>query len=142
MRQSKAQIYLHCVWAVSNRRPLLVDAIEREVYRCIQDETTKLGCDLLAIDGMPDNVHLVVKLPTRLSVAELMKQVKGVSSRFIHDQLAGYEALYWQEGYGVFSVTPNHVAKVKAYVQRQKEHHSGNDLHAAWEEIDEEYTPK
>lgn len=142
MRQSKVEMYVHCVWAVSNRLPLLDEQIERAVHRCIEAEAKRLGCDVLAIGGMPDHVHLLVKMPSRLSLLQLMKQVKGVSSRFIHDRLRGNESLYWQEGYGAFSVSPRHVAAVKEYVKGQKAHHAANQLHAAWEETDEDVAPE
>ena len=141
MRRSKAEIYLHFVWAVKNRMPFLADDIERAVYRCLQNEATRLGCAVLALGGTETHVHMVVKMPRDVCAAILMKQVKGVTSRFIHDSLPGHEALYWQEGYGVFSITPNHVNAVVQYVRNQKRHHTDSSLHARWEEIDEESQP-
>ena len=91
---------------------------------------------------MPDHVHLLVKTPTRLAPARLMQQVKGVSSHFTHDRLAECEGFFWQEGYGVFSVGRNQRQAVIAYIANQKQHHAANTLHTAWEETDEEYTPK
>ncbi len=140
MRQSKAEIYLHLVWATSNRLPWIGPEIERAVYRSIQQEAQRLHCAVLAIGGIANHVHLVVKLPTRLSAAELMKQVKGVSSRFISEQLPGNEGFRWQEGYGVFSVGVNQVKHIVAYVENQKQHHADGTLYPLWEETDEEYT--
>jgi putative transposase len=142
MRQCKAEVYLHLVWATLNRLPLLTSDIERAVYRCIENEALRLGCNVLAIGGMPDHIHLVVKIPTRLSIASLMNQVKGVSSHFVHERLPYNEGFFWQEGYGVFSVTPGHVRSVIAYVENQKQHHSEDRVHPRWEETDEEYVPK
>lgn len=140
-RQSKAEIYLHMVWATRLREPLVEPAIERAVHRCVEAEARDLGCVVLAINGMPDHVHMLVRIPTRISAAELAKQVKGVSSRFVNDQLPGHEGFRWQEGYGVFSVSRSHVKRVIAYIKGQKRHHEMEDLWPEWEETDEEYVP-
>lgn len=139
MRQSKADVYLHLVWATLRREPMLSDEIERAVYRCIEREARRLGCEVLALGVMPDHVHLCVKIPTRLAIARLMNQVKGVSSHFVHDQLPNQEAFRWQGGYGVFSVGPNQVACIIAYIENQKKHHADGRIYSRWEETDEEY---
>jgi REP element-mobilizing transposase RayT len=142
MRTSKAEIYLHFVWGTIQRLPLVTERIERPVYRCIQEEAMSLGCDILALGGIADHVHLVLKIPPRRSPAEIMKQVKGVSSLFVNKILSGHEGFRWQEGYGVFSISPAHVQKVIAYVENQKQHHAEGTILARWEETDTEYIPK
>ena len=59
-RRSKTEIYFHVVWATWQRQPLFVKEIRKDVYRCIGNEVTKLGGKLLAVNGMPDHVHLLV----------------------------------------------------------------------------------
>ena len=142
MRQGKAEVYLHLVWATLGREPLLTAEVERPVYRCIEKEAKRLKCEVLAIGGMPDHVHLCVKISPSLSIAHLMNYVKGVSSHFVHDQLPGDLPFRWQEGYGVFSISPNQVSRVLAYIEGQKRHHAENSLHNQWEETDEEYQPR
>jgi REP element-mobilizing transposase RayT len=51
--------------------------IERDVYRYISTVTEDDKCDVVAIGGMPDHVHLLVKLSNTISMAQLMKDVKG-----------------------------------------------------------------
>ena len=139
MRQSKSEIYLHLVWATLKREAFITADIERAVSRCIGSEAHRLGCAVLAIGGMPDHVHLCVKLPTTLAVARLMNQVKGVSSHFVHDQISSDLPFRWQEGYAVLSVGPNQIQHILAYIENQKQHHQNNTLHSRWEETDEEY---
>jgi putative transposase len=94
---------------------------------------------VLAIGGMPDHIHLVVKFPTTCSVAELMKQVKGVSSAFANDLNQRKIRFRWQEGYGVFSISRSHVKAVIQYVLNQKQHHAEGSVHADREETEEEF---
>lgn len=134
MRTSKAEIYLHIVWATWNREPLIIPSIERAIYRCIEQECARLECDLLAISGMPDHVHIAVKIPTKLSVAKLMQQIKGVSSHFVRENHLTTDIFRWQEGYGVFSFARNQRTHVISYIEGQKEHHVDGSVHRAWEE--------
>jgi REP element-mobilizing transposase RayT len=138
MRRSKSEIYLHFVWATKDRKPWLTPSIEREAHRCIEGEARRLKAVVLALNGMPDHVHLVAQMPTSLCAAQLAKQVKGVTSAFINDNLEIEEAFRWQEGYGVFSLSRSHLKRAIACVQRQKTHHAQGSVWELWEETDEE----
>src|SRR5690349_3243870 len=107
VRQSKIEVYLHLVWTTYRRMPFVSPEIEEAVYRCIQQEAQQLGCQVLAIGGMPDHVHLAIKYPATITISRLMNQIKGVSSHFVHEQLPGMEGFAWQSGYSVHSITPN-----------------------------------
>ncbi len=140
MRRNKLALYLHLVWATWDREPLITPEIERRVYRCIAHEALQMGCKVLAINGMPDHVHLVVKIPSTITVANLMKQVKGVSSHFVNEVLQPETHFKWQGYYGAFTVSRWDVDKIVAYVRRQKEHHRASELYPEWEEAFEEHT--
>lgn len=138
MRQSKAEIYLHFVWATVQRQPLVTPDVERAIHRCIESETQRLGCVILAIGGVQDHIHLLVKIPPRISPLKMMHQVKGVSSHFIHERQLADESFRWQEGYGVFSVGCNEVQCVMAYITNQKRHHADGSICEDWEKASEE----
>lgn len=143
MRRSKAEIYLHFVWATYQRLPLVIEDIEGAVYCAIIAEANRLGAEVLAIGGMPDHVHLVVKKPPTIAESELMRRVKGVSSTYIREHLLAPDTLFrWQENYGVFSFHGRQVESVIAYVQRQKEHHEADRVRAEWEEAWIEVQPR
>ncbi len=83
----------------------------------------ELRAEVIALNGMEDHVHLVVRLNATLSAAALAKQVKGSSSHLVR-QILGREEFKWQEGYGAFTISPWDVFKVREYVRRrQQEHH-------------------
>ena len=138
MRRNKLRLYLHLVWATWDRLPLITPEIERQLYRCIENEAKDKGCKVLALNGIADHVHLVVSIPTTITIAELVKQVKGVSSRFVNEVLAPPTRFKWQGCYGAFTVSRWDVDKIVQYVKRQKEHHAANELWADWEETFEE----
>jgi REP element-mobilizing transposase RayT len=141
MKQSKIEMYFHFVWATWQRLPLVTPEIEREVYRCIEQEARRLRCTVLAIGGLPDHVHLAVKVPATTPIPKIMQQAKGVSSTFVRDQLNPGGLFRWQEGYAVFTICPPHVKHIVAYIRNQKQHHADGSLIEEWEETDEEYVP-
>ena len=98
--------------------------IERAVYRCIGGEVQKLRGTMLAINGMPDHVHLVAQLPGSVAPANCMRLAKGVSSTLARNRLVPGGSFGWQDGYGGFMVSPRHLQTAIEYVQNQKRHHA------------------
>lgn len=78
---------------------------------------------MLCINGMPDHLHLLVGFHTTQSVADLMQDVKGASSKWINDMRLSKTRFEWQSGYGVFSYSKSQVPAVINYIKNQKEHH-------------------
>lgn len=138
MRRNKLALYLHLVWATWDRLPLITPEIERRLHRNIESEARKMGCTVLALNGMPDHVHLVVSFPTTITIADLVKQVKGVSSHFVNETLKPESQFKWQGSYGAFTVSRRELEKVIGYVKHQKDHHAANELIPEWEETFEE----
>ena len=107
---------------------MITNEIERPVYRCIVDQIHKLGCQVLAINGVPDHIHLVVKLKSTVPVSLLIKQAKGVSSKFINDHLQAKDRFRWQSGYGAFTISRWDLPMIINYVKKQKTHHQDSTL--------------
>ncbi len=138
MRRSKSEIYLHFVWTTHDRQPWLTPELTPPVYRCICAIAKRLGCTVLAIGGMPDHVHLAVKLPPRTHISLVAQQVKGASSKLAGDLCRRELPFSWQEGYGVFSLSRPDVPQVVAYIQDQPRRHAKGRLWPDLEESDEE----
>ena len=133
MGQSKAEIYLHFVWTTHRRLPLMVPEIAPAVYRCIMNEAHAAKCEVLAIGGIADHVHLAVRLPTTVAPATLMQRVKGVSSALGRDHVGAGNTFGWQDGYGAFSFSRSHRERVIHYVRNQDQHHATGTLWTEWE---------
>lgn len=79
------------------------------------------GASLFEIGGMPDHVHLLVQIDARTTLADLVRHVKGSSSRWIKTVKEGF---YWQRGYGAFSVSESNLPAVERYIRCQEKHHA------------------
>ncbi len=92
-----------------------------------------------------DHVHLVFSLKATHCLAEVMRDVKSISSRWVHDQ--GLDAKFeWQEGYYALTVSPSQVEDVRRYVRNQVEHHRKETFQEEYIELLEKsgtrYDPK
>jgi len=139
MRGNKLSLFVHFVWATWDRLPLITPEVERRLLRNIEDVAIHHKCEAIAINAVPDHVHVLLKIPSTFSIADLVKHMKGVSSNFANDELfTGLTAFKWQGSYGAFSVSRWDIDRVKAYVLRQKEHHNANELEEELEAVMDE----
>ena len=77
MRAPYAQLYLHCAWATWDCLPLITPDVEGPIYTPIPPKCKALKCEVLARGGVPDHVHILVRLLASVSVATLLKGIKG-----------------------------------------------------------------
>lgn len=75
-----------------------------------------------AIGGTRDHVHLLVGLRAIHRLADVVKEIKTASSRFVHGEI-GSKLFAWQTGYGAFTVSVSQIERVKIYILNQEKHH-------------------
>ena len=121
MPQSLSCVLIHAVFSTKNRQPFLADsAFRQQVHAYIGGVSKRLDCPPIAIGGVEDHVHALVRLTLTMTIADWMKEIKRVSSSFAKARVPEFG---WQAGYGVFSVDPSSLVRVSAYVRGQEEHH-------------------
>jgi len=133
VRAPYTQLYVHCVWATWDRLPLIASIIETRLYPAIVSKCSELNCEVIAIGGMADHVHLLVRFPTTLTIAALLKEVKGSSSHLVTHEIAPGDFFKWQGAYGAFTINKEGVKAVATYIHRQKQHHAEGNVFEAWE---------
>ncbi|HPF38350.1 MAG TPA: IS200/IS605 family transposase [Phycisphaerae bacterium] len=114
MPHTYSQILIHVVFATKDRAPLIDLAFENRLHEYIGGIIRNEKGVLCAAGGMPDHIHLLIRWRTDRSIADLMRNVKASSSKWIHDEFRELAAFAWQEGYGVFSVSKSAEADVRA----------------------------
>lgn len=124
MPQSLAQIYLHLVFSTKERRPFLEDRQLRDrLHQYLGGTADGLGCTSLRVGGVADHVHVLCRLGRAISVADLVKELKRTTSLWIKDKSADLTDFHWQTGYGAFSISPDDVDALVAYIDGQEAHH-------------------
>jgi len=128
MRRPCTIIYVHLVWSTWDRYPLIHPDWEAKLYAVMKAECRGTGSVPVAIGGTADHVHMLVDMPPTLTVADLVKQIKGASSHLVNHELSLARNFKWQGAYGAFSLGKSDVPLVVDYIARQKEHHRDNTL--------------
>lgn len=118
-----SQIYIQVVFAVKNRKALIDISWEERLYQYITGIIQNKGQKVIAINGMPDHIHIFIGLKPICCLSDLVREIKKSSSNFIKENKLSLFAFNWQEGYGAFSYSHSHIDNVFKYVMNQKEHH-------------------
>lgn len=122
--RSFVQVYVHLIWTTQARTPLVEARWEDDLYACLNRKSGDLRCQILAIGGVEDHIHILARLHSSISVADFAKHLKGASSHLINQILAPEREFKWQRGYGALSVSVAHIKRVQSYIQNQKTHHA------------------
>jgi REP element-mobilizing transposase RayT len=123
MAEIYSEVYIQLVFAVKGRQSMIVERIEGQIYSYLTSIIQNRGHRVLAINGMPDHVHILVALAATQSISDLVRDVKSNSSRMIHEQRLLPRRFEWQRSYAVFSYSKSQLPAVKRYIASQKEHH-------------------
>ena len=123
MPQSLSKVILHIIFSTKNREPWLDYDMQPRMHAYLATICRDLGTEFVRVGGVADHVHIVTTLPRTLSQAELIEQIKKISSKWIKTIDTRYRGFLWQRGYGAFSVSPSQLDAVLQYVETQQEHH-------------------
>jgi len=123
MAQSLSQVYLHIIFSTKNRQKKIHPEIEAELYKYLAGILKGLDSPAIIVGGYLNHIHILCRLSRMKSISNIMAILKKDSSRWIKTKSEKYRDFYWQNGYGVFSVSMSHVERVKKYIENQKEHH-------------------
>ena len=123
MPNTYTQIHLQFVFAVKYRNGLIHSSFKVELYQYISGIIKAHNHKLLAINGMPDHIHILVGMRPSQSASDLVQNIKANSSKWINEKKFLKVKFEWQEGYGAFSYSKSHVQNVIKYIQNQEKRH-------------------
>jgi REP element-mobilizing transposase RayT len=123
MANSFISLFVHVVFSVKNRKRLIAEEIEREIWQYLGGICRAHGVKAVQIGGVEDHVHLLLGLPATLSLSDFIKRLKGESSKWISATFPALREFNWQDGYGGFSVGQSQIEATVAYIKKQREHH-------------------
>jgi len=104
MPQSLSTILIHLIWSTKDRRPWLAPGILEKTHAFLAGAVRQCDCEAYRVGGVADHVHLALRLSRTLSVADLVREVKAASSKWLKTQDAALHDFAWQQGYGALSV--------------------------------------
>lgn len=116
------------VFAVKNRNALISPNWEERLYQYITGTIRGKGQKLLAINGMPDHLHILIGMKPTCCISDLVREIKKSSSDFIKDNNLSPYQFNWQNGFGAFSYSHSHLDNIIFYIMNQKEHHKKREF--------------
>ncbi len=140
MANTYSQIYLHVVFAIEGRQNLLCAEHNDELQKYITGIVSGQKQKLIAINNMPDHVHLLVGLQPDLALSDLVRDIKAGSSGFIKRKRWVAGRFSWQEGFGAFSYSRSQLDTVIRYIQNQQKHHARKTFRQEYVELLEKFS--
>ena len=139
MANTFTQIYLHFVFAVQNRMSLIQPGWKDELYKYITGIVKNNKHKLLAINGMPDHIHIAVGYKPHQLIPDLLQDIKGCSSKWINEKKFVKGKFNWQSGYGAFSFSHSHTDAVVKYINNQEQHHKKRSFNEEYVKLLKKY---
>ncbi|WP_162030033.1 MULTISPECIES: IS200/IS605 family transposase [unclassified Lentimonas] len=123
MANTYSSINIHYVFSTKHRDSLIAEEWRGRLWSYMGGVARENGMHPIAIGGVSDHAHLLLSLPTTLSVAKGIQLIKGASSVWINATLPVAGKFAWQAGYGAFSVSVSQLPVIVAYIENQEAHH-------------------
>jgi len=123
MADTYSQIYIHVVFAVKGRNNLISTKWKGELYKYMTGIISNEGQKLIAINGMPNHIHILIGLKPTMALSNLVRDIKANSSKFINEKQWIAGKFEWQSGFGAFSYSHSQVPVIAKYIEDQEEHH-------------------
>lgn len=122
MPQTHLSLFFHLVFHTKGNKAIIRDGWRNELHAYLGGCLRTAGAVAIAIGGTADHVHLLISLRATHCLADVVKDIKVASSKWVHQEL-GYRLFGWQKGYGAFTVSKSQLERVRKYVLNQERHH-------------------
>lgn len=119
---SVSSINYHFIFVPKRRKAVLVDEIAARMQAIIFELVSEHGWNLIALEVMPDHVHMFINAPTHESAADIARWVKGRASKYLRDEFPDLKKLptLWSPSYFVATTGQVSTDTIKKYIESQK----------------------
>jgi putative transposase len=124
MANTYTQLHIHALFVVKHREALISEKWQDELFKYITGTVQNHNHKMLAINGMPDHIHMLIGLRPNHALSDLMQEIKAWSSRWINENKISCSQFNWQGGFAAFSISKSRVSATIDYIKDQQAHHS------------------
>ena len=135
MANTYTQIYVHVVFAVRHRQAMISPSWKERLHKYITGIIQNQGHKLIAINTMPDHVHIFIGMRPDAALSDLIRDVKRDSTNFVNAEILFHGKFGWQEGFGAFTYSHSQTDGVVKYIRNQEEHHRRKTFHEEYESM-------
>jgi putative transposase len=120
-------INYHLVWIPRIRKKVLVGPVEARLKELLAEIAIQYGFEILAVEVMPDHVHVFVSAAPKFAPAEIVRLFKVITSRSLKKEFEslrrqywGEHATLWTEGYYVGTAGHVSAETIKRYIEKSQ----------------------
>jgi len=136
---SYVKIWIHVVWTVKNRKPILTSEVRQTLFDHIHQNALSKEILMEIVGGHNNHVHSLFRLRNNQTIENVMQLIKGESSFWFNKSGLSQQKLNWQKEYFAVSVSESQAGKVKNYILTQEEHHKKKTWEDEYNEFLEKY---
>ncbi len=131
LTHSKWRCHYHIVFAPKYRRQVIYGKIKTDIGKILRQLCDQRGIEIIEGELCPDYIHMLLSIPPKYSVAQIMGYLKGKSALMIYDRHANMKYKYgsrhfWCRGYYVDTVGRNKKA-IQEYIRNQLQEDIASD---------------
>lgn len=123
MANTYTKAHFHLIFAPNNREALIKKEWKSDLEKYITGIVQNKKHKLLAINCMPDHVHVFIGYNLNELIPDLVRDIKVASNDWIQNNNLSKFKFEWQSGYGAFTYSRSQVDSVVKYILNQEEHH-------------------
>ena len=126
-RHSCFLLRYHLVLITKYRHEVIKEDLEISLREYTESYYSERGLPLLALETMPDHIHILFEAPPQINLASFVNAYKSASSRYLRKTYKSYltnyfwKPYFWSQSYFIASVGDNTVDVVKKYIENQKQ---------------------
>ena len=123
LAHTKWECKYHIVFAPKYRRQVIYRQLRADIGMILGTLCKRKGIEIIEAEACPDHIHMLVRIPPKYSVSEIMGYLKGKSATMLYEQFSELKYKYrsrefWCKGYYVDTVGKNE-ARITEYVRNQ-----------------------
>jgi len=122
MAGTYSQLHFHIIFSTKDRTPTIEHSWQERLWQYIGGIIRGEGGIPLKIGGVADHVHLLITLKPKHDLSTLMQKLKAKSSGWVHEHFPK-AGMWWQDGFGAFTVSHSGLGEVERYIETQETHH-------------------
>ena len=123
-RHARNKVYLlnyHLVWCPKRRKKVLVGGIKQRLEELVREVCAEKGVDIVAMEVMPDHIHLFVSTYPNMPIEDVIRYIKGRSSRYLRAEFPELLKLpsLWTHSYFVSTAGNVSSETIRKYIEAQ-----------------------
>ena len=140
LAHTKWECKYHIVFAPKCRRQIIYGKIKADIGQMLRKLCEYKGIEIIEAEACKDHIHILISIPPKYSVAQIMGYLKGKSSLMIFEKYANLKYKYgnrhfWCRGYYVSTVGANKKA-IQEYIRNQLQEDYSDDQMSIKEYVD------